>query len=292
MEDKLTVGQGEGDLLPVHATWLGATFAFCALLTGMNSNAQATNLGDCDSAAFVCSDTLILGSSFSVGEVNDLLVNHGCLSNEHSSAWIRFSIASDGTLGFLLSPDYNSTDLDFAVWGPYTEFQCPQPTEPTRCSFATGSLQGTGIVGLLPNALDTSEVAPGDGILAELTVHAGELYVLYINNFSATSDAVGITWNLSQGASLSCSQPISTTVADVDGSAPEQVRVLGDMIDVSVAQGEFTAHMVDMLGREVLKLRGTGNGAFNIASLAPGRYAVVIENARGRNARSVGIVIP
>ena len=139
---------------------------------GTRAIAQSVNLGDCDSAAFVCSDTLILGTSMSTGAVNDLLENCGCMcGGERSSAWIQINIATSGTLGLLLTPDQNNTDLDFAVWGPYTEFLCPQPVDPIRCSFASRLTQVSSNVGLVPFESDTSELAnSGNGLVAAIAL--------------------------------------------------------------------------------------------------------------------------
>lgn len=271
---------------------LHAVLVMCSLIVVQEIHAQSIDIGDCDSAAFVCSDTLILGTSFSTGAVNDLASNFGCLfSGERAGAWIQCSIATAGLLGFVISPDQSTTDLDFALWGPYSEFQCPQPTDPVRCSFASRISQLSSNVGLAASALDTSEVAPGDGILALLPVNAGELYVLYVNNFSMSGDAVGITWTLLEGASLSCSQPFSTGMPSIEKPSLVSVQVLHGSILLNTHRGAFEAQLIDLLGRPVLRTRGYGSGLLDITSLAPGRY-VVVEQFDGEGVRSIPVVIP
>lgn len=272
----------------MHAVLVTCSFSFVQEI-----KAQSLNIGDCDSATFVCSDTLILGTSFSTGAVNDLASNFGCLfSGERAGAWIQCSIATAGLLGFVISPDQSTTDLDFALWGPYSEYQCPQPTDPVRCSFASRISQLSSNVGLTASALDTSEVAPGDGLLSLLPVNAGELYVLYVNNFSMSGDAVGISWTLLEGASLSCSQPLSTGMLSIHEPSPVSVQVLVEAIRVSTQGGAFEAHLIDLLGRPVLRTRGCGSGTVNVSSLAPGRYVVVVEQAGTAGVRTIPVVIP
>jgi hypothetical protein len=268
--------------------------ATSATLPGSDATAQALNIGDCDSAAFVCADTLIQGAAFSVGAVNDLLENYGCMyGGERSSAWVEFAIATSGTLGFMLTPDNNFTDLDFAVWGPYSAFQCPLPTDPVRCSFASRLSQASSSVGLVLNVLDTSEVANnGDGLLATLAVNAGELYVLYINNFSMSGDAVAISWNLAQGATLSCSRPISTDIVSQPATMPILVRLQGTVINVAVDHGEFEAYLADALGRQVMQLRAQQAGAFDVTSVHPGRYSVTVLTKGNSLMRTYSMVIP
>jgi hypothetical protein len=51
---------------------------------------------------------------------------------------------------------------------------------------------------------DTSEGPGGDKFVDEITVNAGEVYVLYVSNWSRTGIASDINFNLSGGALLDC----------------------------------------------------------------------------------------
>jgi hypothetical protein len=157
--------------------------------------------GDCPSAMILCQDTLFPPGALAQGYEIDLdPTNRGCLATgEQHGIWARFSIATDGVLAFTLTPTF-STDLDFAVWGPMTEFQCPPVGAPARCSFAAGN----GPTGLSMASVDLSEGAQGDRWVADMPVLAGEQYVLYINNFSQNGVGVDLAWQLSEGASLLC----------------------------------------------------------------------------------------
>jgi len=69
-----------------------------------------------------------------------------------------------------------------------------------RCSYAAP----TGPTGLGNGAGDTSEGAGGDRWVSPLTVTAGQVYILYVDNFSSNGQAFNLTWQLSGGASLDC----------------------------------------------------------------------------------------
>lgn len=157
--------------------------------------------GDCRAAMILCRDTLFpLGALAQGYEVDLDATNQGCLgTGEQDGIWARVIIATDGTLAFTLTPT-SQTDYDFAVWGPMPELQCPPVGAPVRCSFSAAP----GTTGLSTSAVDLSEGAGGDGRVAALSVLAGEQYVLYINNFSQNGLGLGLTWQLSDGATLLC----------------------------------------------------------------------------------------
>lgn len=280
------------DAMGTKKNWVHALLTFYAMAMGVCIQAQPINVGDCDSAAFVCSDTLIQGTSISAGAVDDLQNNFGCLfSGERAGAWIRFSIATGGLLGLTLTPDFGTTDLDMVLWGPASTFVCPPQTDPVRCSFASRIAQPSSSIGLMASALDTSEVANGDGMLALLPVNAGDVYTLFVDDFSMSGGGIAINWLLLQGASLSCAQPIGTTIPGILALSDAQVRVLPDVIEVSVPQGELRASLIDALGREVAGRLGNGQVALPSNTLAPGRYTVLIKQAGGEIGQRISVVI-
>ncbi len=278
---------------PMTEFWT-ATRAFlaCSAITiGMSMQGQPINVGDCDSAAFVCSDTLIQGTSISAGAVDDLQSNFGCLfSGERAGAWVRFSMATGGLLGFTITPDFSTTDLDLALWGPASSYVCPPQADPVRCSFASRISQPSSSIGLMASATDTSEVAGGDGMLALLPVNAGDVYTLFIDDFSMSGGGIAINWLLLQGASLSCTQPVNTAMSGSIAGSDAQVRVIQDRLEVFVSQGDILVRLIDVLGRQVASRKGNRYVELPVGSLAPGRYSVVIEQRDGKVDR-MGVVI-
>ncbi len=265
----------------------------CALLLVPVVQGQPVGVGDCDSAVFVCSDTLLSGPSITAGVVNDLQNNFGCLySGERTGAWIRFAIATDGLLGVLVSPDMDFTDLDLALWGPTNAFNCPQQAEPVRCSFAARLSQLSGTIGLLPGALDSSEVANGDGHVALLPVNTGELYTLFVDDFSMSGGGIGISWLLFQGASLSCVQPIVTGVPSVVHRQDASIQMTPFGILATVPEGGFEAMLIDVLGRQVSHLQAHQSGLLPTEGLPAGRYAVLLRRQGAIADQVTSVMLP
>jgi PKD repeat protein len=166
---------------------------------------------DLQYALHVCSDTAFaLGQSGS-GEVADLEVgNRGCLVNlEQSGMWMHVQVATAGQLAFMLTPEA-STDLDFAVWGPFSGPAIALDVTPVRCSFAAGLLA----TGMNYTAVDLSESAGGDRWVRYLDVLPGEWYTVYVTQFSSLGLNFALTWQLQGGASLAC---LEAPVADFTG---------------------------------------------------------------------------
>lgn len=157
---------------------------------------------DCNGGATICNGQAFNNNSSNTGNVVDLnTANQGCLGGgEQQGTWYYFSPSSAGTIGFTIAPVV-ATDYDFAVWGPMTSVTCPPPGPPLRCSFAAPA----GNTGLGNGATDPSEGAGGDRWVSTINVLAGQIYILYVDNFSTNGQAFNLTWQLSSGASLDCS---------------------------------------------------------------------------------------
>jgi hypothetical protein len=164
---------------------------------------------DCVGGQTICSGQAFNNNSNNTGAVVDLnSSNQGCLSSgEQQGTWYYFSPSTGGTIGFTIAPTAN-IDYDFAVWGPLSTVSCPPSAPPIRCSYASGfstfNATGSYNTGLGNGATDFTEGANGNGWVAPLTVTAGQVYILYIDNFSSTGQSFSLSWSLSNGASLDC----------------------------------------------------------------------------------------
>ncbi|MBK7553633.1 MAG: T9SS type A sorting domain-containing protein [Flavobacteriales bacterium] len=162
---------------------------------------------DCVGGATICSSQAFNNTSSNTGNVVDLTIaNRGCLAgNERQGTWYYFSPSASGTIGFMIDPS-GTDDYDFAVWGPMAAVTCPPPGPPLRCSWAlpSGPCPACYNTGCGNGALDMSEGAGGNGWVAPMNVTAGQVYLLYIDNYSTTGQAFNLTWNLTNGASLDC----------------------------------------------------------------------------------------
>ncbi len=126
--------------------------------------------------------------------------NEGCLSSgERQGTWYYFSPSASGNIGFTIAPTV-PTDYDFALWGPMSSVTCPPVGPPLRCSYSA-LYANTGLAAV---ATDPTEGAGGDAWVSTIPVVAGQIYILYVDNFSSNGQAFNLTWQLSGGASLDC----------------------------------------------------------------------------------------
>ncbi len=177
---------------------------------------------DCLGSTTICSAQAFNNNSSNTGNVADLTVaNQGCLaSGERQGTWYAFSPSAPGTIAFTIAPS-TPTDYDFGVWGPYpagstTGSICPPAGPPLRCSYSS-LLTNTG---LSSAAVDVTEGAAGDAWVSPITAAVGQVYLLYVDNFSLNGQAFSLTWQLGPGASLDCSVlPIELLSFDAHGEA-------------------------------------------------------------------------
>ncbi|MBK6830496.1 MAG: hypothetical protein IPG92_07035 [Flavobacteriales bacterium] len=129
----------------------------------------------------MCNDQAISQNPTNTGNVFDLTpANDGCLYGEQQGVWFRFTAAMAGNIAFTIQVP-NTTDYDFAVWGPYSTLTpaCPPVGPPLRCS-ASGVYGNTG---LNYTALDVSEDPYGDKWVRFIPTLANQTYLLYVDNW-------------------------------------------------------------------------------------------------------------
>ncbi|SEM58035.1 gliding motility-associated C-terminal domain-containing protein [Chryseobacterium taichungense] len=142
---------------------------------------------DCTSAIAVCGNS---GQSYTPsghGTVQESPLG-GCLGSEHFSVWYKFTIATSGTLTFVIDPNVFEDDYDWAVYGPNPT--CGSLGTPIRCNFSGAD----GPTGLNMTATNTSEPAGGPTFCSYMDVVAGETYYLIVDNFLSTANGFDLTW--------------------------------------------------------------------------------------------------
>ena len=164
---------------------------------------------DCNIAKPICGNTSFndISSGDGIEEI-DGTAAQGCLaSGERQSSWYTFTILTGGSLEFTISATSGTDDYDFALWGP--DGTCPPTNTPLRCSYA----QQTGSTGLQSGAGDDSEgsnPAISPRYVNDITVTAGQTYVLLVDNHSASNSPFDLDWGGT--AVLDCSVlPIELT---------------------------------------------------------------------------------
>jgi len=162
---------------------------------------------DCVGSVTICGSQSFNNTTNNTGQVADLnLTSAGCLSAlERQGTWYNFTPSANGQIAFTINPANPADDYDFAIWGPFPPGStpgtiCPPLSAPLRCSFAAPS----GATGLNFSAADLTEGAGGDKWVRYLDVTVGQVYLLYVSNFSQSGLAFSLDWNLQGGASLDC----------------------------------------------------------------------------------------
>ena len=162
---------------------------------------------DCIGSITICNAQSFNNNTNNTGNVADLnATSAGCLTTtERQGTWYNFTVSASGQIGFSINPANPADDYDFAIWGPFPPGStpgsiCPPLSAPLRCSY---SLLG-GATGLNFAATDLSEPPSGDKWVRYLDVVVGQVYLLYISNFSQSGLSFALDWNLQGGASLDC----------------------------------------------------------------------------------------
>ena len=195
----------------------GATFGSFGIC--ISSIPDGSPGADCAGGATICSNQVITNNSNWTGCTTDLNAsNRGCLGgNERQGSWYFFSPQATGTIAFSLIPQVNgqvvAVDYDFAIWGPMASITCPPAGAPIRCSWAyppvvPGFPNATAFdTGLIAGAGQNSEGAVGDGFVNPIVVNAGQvgqIYIMYVDNFSISGQSFALNWNLSTPDMLNC----------------------------------------------------------------------------------------
>ncbi len=189
---------------------------------------------DCLGAMTICSNLALSNNTNNTGNVADINpTNSGCLDiTEFQGTWYVFSPSAAGNLGLTIAP-LGPDDYDWAIWGPYPPGTnpgaiCPPVGPPIRCAASSGpatfASTGSYATGMgnatfsppqwastassygLPSTLDACPlVAPQRcGWVPGMQVTVGQVFLMYISNWSQSSTGFNLTWNLQNGASLDC----------------------------------------------------------------------------------------
>ncbi|MFY0594235.1 T9SS type B sorting domain-containing protein [Roseivirga sp.] len=211
-------------------------FVLLILLVPFIARGQDPN--DCSNALIVCGNTNLSFNSAGPGNDDFAPIDNpqpGCGVQENQSLWLRVPIASDGTLGFNITPN-NNDDFDFAVFGPNVD--CNALGDAIRCSFASTA---SGFqTGLNSSATDNSEDGGGDGFVAELQVQAGDVYTILIDNFSNSNRGFDLVWTGT--AQIVDAPPLNTIpdqeICDVNNDGTEDFDL--STLDLLVSGGSPT----------------------------------------------------
>jgi gliding motility-associated-like protein len=146
----------------------------------------AQSSSDCGGNVQVCGNTPISFTPTGPGNVMETL--GGCLGTEHFSIWYTFTIATSGTLTFVIDPNNFTDDYDWAVYGP--NVTCGNLGGPIRCNYSAAD----GPTGLNTTATNTTAGAGGSPFCSVMNVVAGQTYYLIVDNFSSSANGFVLSW--------------------------------------------------------------------------------------------------
>ncbi|MCT2563186.1 T9SS type B sorting domain-containing protein [Chryseobacterium herbae] len=175
---------------------------------------------DCISAISICGNSDISYTPAGPGNILEGIGINSCLNdteNEHYSVWYSFTAATSGTLAFVINPNMDIDDYDFAVYGPTTN-GCTSLNNnnifvtPLRCNYnGTGASQGnTGLLLTIPPPPPPNANGSAGNQLEwspHMVVQAGETYYLVVDNFLSSPDGFSLTWSGTASLSSAFNDP-------------------------------------------------------------------------------------
>ena len=213
---------------------------------------------DCYGGQTICNAQQIGNNPSNTGLKADLNgANRGCLgSDERQGTWYNFRISAAGTVAFTLAPTNAGDDYDFAIWGPTGALSCPPSGAPFRCNYSY--LPGN--TGLSTTASNPSEPALGVKWSTAMNVALGDVFVMYISNYSRSGLAFNLTWQLTNGASLDCTL-LPVDRIEFDGAAATDHIVLDWSTATEANTDRFTVERLDGTGqyRPIGEVQAAGN---------------------------------
>jgi gliding motility-associated-like protein len=186
-------------------------------------------------------------------------VNSGCwlgVGAQPDFYWFTIEAQADGPFGFILESADIPSDIDFNVWGPFTnEEVCETPADiidfitnnqPIRSSYAGGT-EPTGLADIHPQlGYEIEDVYDCDGInddiVQTIPAQVGEVYVVLANDWGNQIQGGGISvdWSPSEPAVLA---PLAIEIMGQDTAVCP-----GETVQLSLSNSVDTYQWIDPTG--------------------------------------------
>lgn len=197
----------------ISSTGANGTFTTCVT----NTTPPTTPGQDCPTSTILCSKAAFAVGALAngVGTIfgnasNENLSALGCLAaDERQSQWYKFTVSAAGTLEFIINPNVNADDIDWAVYNITTSGCTLTPggaaaggATQLTCSFS-GCTGSTGITTVADPCATYGAADCGGppgcqagGILTTVpNLVAGNTYAMVIDNFSTTNGGFSFNFN-------------------------------------------------------------------------------------------------
>ncbi|MCI4670886.1 MAG: T9SS type A sorting domain-containing protein [Bacteroidia bacterium] len=204
---------------------------------------------DCVNAIPVCSQIVTVPFSYSGDGLasNEINPSQSCLATgEVNSVWFSVEIQSPGSLEFLLIPNSQFDDYDFALMD-LTNASCSDiPTMPgleVSCNFSIN----TGITG--STGMNTSLSANNPEIEPGINVLAGEKYVLVVTNFSGSTSGFSLDFSTSTAGIGDSTSLFIDTVSNLVNQNGLLLNLTSPVFCAQLDTGDF--NVFDSLGVQI-----------------------------------------
>ncbi len=166
------------------------TIVFCLLV----SNYFFGQGDDCNGIGPICTDvgvTFTASTGVTAADVTNPGNNYGCLASTPNPSWYYIEVATSGNIYMELSA---SSDVDFAIWGPFSSLADAQancnnygaPIPDSDPNTFLGIVTGYNYHGCSYSISATENPGIGNAV-------AGEVYVMLITNYASTVQDVSLT---------------------------------------------------------------------------------------------------
>ncbi len=165
---------------------------------------------DCGTATLLCNNLVVTSNAYGGGSEQDGdWSGINCIPDEYQSQWFKFQVINPGTFSFTLTPDAIAPgmfpDYDWTLWRVTTSPFCESflPSQQAIACNASSSMGPNGETGIGPTGLNPSEPAgPGNPYSASFAVAAGDVFYLWVNNF--TNSSSGFHFEFGSEVVLNC----------------------------------------------------------------------------------------
>ena len=212
-------------------TFILFTFLF-SFLTGV---AQTPTDQDCLGAIPVCTGYYYQANSYtgSGNYPNEIPTAGSCPGNcmnsgEKNCVWYYITVQSNGTMGFLLTPNNNSDDYDWVVYD-LTNNRCEDIYSMAGQLQVSCNWSGTsGATGPNGGSTVSCQGASGTPFNAMIPVQEGEIYVINISNYSSTQYGYSLDFGISTAQIYDDVPPVIEEIYDdeVSGCNTNEITFL------------------------------------------------------------------
>ncbi len=154
---------------------------------------------DCIGAIPICQNVYMEEEAY-IDEGNvDAEINQdqSCLGDgEKNSVWYTFTVQESGELSFLITPNNDNDDYDWAVYN-LTNFSCADIYELSSIEVSCSFSQQTGATGPTGESDQTQAGADDGNKNATIMVEAGDIYVINVSQFSISTAGYSIDFSAS-----------------------------------------------------------------------------------------------